>query len=108
MKKAVIIEVSFYVLAVGLVCLLWPMPIVLALCLVGISLLVLWRWHTRSDLIIYGVGFVLGPAAEVVAVHFGAWEYAKPLLLLPLWLPPVWGITAVLMRRLTQTLVGEP
>jgi hypothetical protein len=108
MKKALVIELGIYLAAVGLVCLLWARPVVLALCFVVMSLLVLWRWHTRSDLLIYGVAFVLGPGGEMLAIHFGAWEYTKPLLLVPLWLPPVWGVAAVVMRRLAQTLAGEP
>ena len=108
MKKALVIELGIYLVTVGLVCLLWARPVVLALCFVVMSLLVLWRWHARSDLSIYGVAFVLGPGGEMLAIHFGAWEYAKPLLLVPLWLPPVWGVAAVVMRRLAQTLAGEP
>jgi hypothetical protein len=107
MKKSLVIELGIYVVAIALVCLLWQMPIVLALCLLGLSVLVLCRWHTRIDLFIYAVGFVLGPAAEMVAIHFGAWEYSKPLFVIPLWLPPLWGIAAVMMRRLAETLVGE-
>jgi hypothetical protein len=107
MKKALVIELGIYLVAIALVCLLWARPMVLALCFVVMSVLVLCRWHTRSDLFIYAVGFVLGPGGEMVAIHFGAWEYAKPLLLVPLWLPPVWGIAAVVMRRLAETLTGE-
>jgi hypothetical protein len=107
MKKALVIELGIYLVAIGLVCLLWQMPIVLALCFVVMSILVLCRWHTRIDLFIYGVGFVLGPGGEMVAIHFGAWEYAEPFLLVPLWLPPVWGVAAVVMRRLAETLVGK-
>jgi hypothetical protein len=108
MKKALVVELGIYLVAIALVSLLWDRPMVLTLCFVAMSVLVLWRWHTRSDLFIYGVGFVLGPGAEAVAIHFGAWAYAKPWLLVPLWLPPVWGIAAVVMRRLAETLTGEP
>jgi uncharacterized membrane protein YoaT (DUF817 family) len=106
-KKALAIELGIYVAAIGVVCLFWRMPMVLALCFVVMSILVLCRWHTRSDLFLYSIAFVLGPAAEVVAIHFGAWEYAEPFLLIPLWLPPLWRIAAVVMRRLAETLVGD-
>jgi hypothetical protein len=79
----------------------------LAVCFVVMSILALCRWHTRSDLFLYSVAFLLGPAAEVIAVYFGAWEYSKPLFLIPLWLPPLWGVTAVVMRRLAETLVEQ-
>jgi uncharacterized membrane protein YoaT (DUF817 family) len=107
MKKALVIELGIYVVAIGLVCFLWQRPIVLTVCFAVVSILVLCRWHTPSDLCLYAVAFVLGPGAEMVVIHFGAWEYAEPFLLVPLWLPPVWGITAVVMRRLAETLVGD-
>ena len=107
MKKSLVAELGIYLVAIALVCLLWARPMVLALCFVVMSFLVLRRWHTRSDLFIYAVGFVLGPGGEMVAIHFGAWEYAEPFLLVPLWLPPVWGVAAVVMRRLAETLVGK-
>lgn len=107
MKKSLAIELGIYVVGIGLVCLLWHMPVFLALCFVGISILVLHRWHTRSDLFLYSIAFLLGPAAEVMAIYFGAWEYAEPLFLIPLWLPPLWGIAAVVMKRLAETLVEQ-
>jgi hypothetical protein len=45
------------------------------------------KWHSRSDLMFYVVAFVLGPLGEIVAVSSGAWEYARPSYLIPMWLP---------------------
>ncbi len=63
------------------------------------------RWHTRGDFTFYVVGFVLGPAGEFVVVYFGAWHYAKPFYLLPIWLPLLWGIFILLVKKIAETLV---
>jgi hypothetical protein len=106
-KKAILSELSVYVVAIGLVSLLWRNPLVLTGCYIGMSILVLYRWHTRSDLFFYCVAFVLGPTAEAVAVHSGAWEYSEPSFLIPLWLPLAWGIAVVFIKRFSETLLGE-
>jgi hypothetical protein len=104
MKRIVLFELAVYVIAVGLASSLWRWPVALALCYVVMSGLVLYRWHTRGDLFFFGVAFVLGPVGEAVAIHFGAWQYSKPVLLIPIWLPLLWGIAAVFMKRLSETL----
>jgi hypothetical protein len=63
------------------------------------------RWHSRSDLIFYFVAFSLGPAGEVVAVYCGAWEYSKPFYLIPIWLPFLWGIAALFMKKISETFI---
>jgi hypothetical protein len=107
MKKALVIELGVSAVAIGLASLLWRSPLVLTLSYLLMSILVFVRWHTRSDLFFYAVAFVLGPTAEAVAVSSGAWKYSKPLFLIPLWLPLLWGVTAVFLKRLSETLQGE-
>jgi hypothetical protein len=102
-----LIELSVYGVAIALASFLWRTPIVLALCYVVLSILVLWGWHKRSDLFFYSVAFVLGPGGEVIAVYFGAWNYAKPIFLIPIWLPLLWGVAAVCTKRFSETLLGE-
>ena len=65
----------------------------------------LWPWHRRSDVFFYAAGFVLGPLGEMMAVHFGAWQYAKPFFLVPIWLPFLWGIAGLFVKRLCETLL---
>ena len=44
---------------------------------------------------------ILGPLAEIVAISSGAWVYSKTsLLVVSLWLFPLWGIAAVFIKRL--------
>lgn len=55
----------------------------------------------------YAFGFVLGPAGELVAVARGAWTYAEAPLLVPLWLPPAWGLAALILFRLATSIEPE-
>ena len=107
MKKNLFIEITVYALCIALASFLWPSPIVLSLCYILISIFMLYRWHTKSDLIFYFVAFVLGPTGEFVAVYFGAWKYSKPLYLIPLWLPFLWGIAALFIKKLSDTFIAE-
>ena len=106
MKKELVIEIIIYVLCIALASLLWHRPTVLSLCYILISIIILYRWHAKSDLLFYFVAFVLGPVGEGVAVYFGAWKYSKPLHLIPIWLPFLWGITALFMKKLSETLIA--
>lgn len=107
MKQKLFIELIIYALCVALVSILWHRPIVLSLCYVLISIVMLYKWHTKSDVIFYCVAFVAGPVGEFVAVYFGAWEYSKPIYLIPIWLPFLWGIAALFMKKLSETLITK-
>jgi len=92
-----------YALCVVLASALWSRPVTLTACYVLVSILALLKWHTKADVVSYVVAAVLGPAGEAVVVHYGAWAYAKPILLIPVWLPLVWGIVGFFLRRFTWT-----
>jgi hypothetical protein len=104
MRRELLVEFVIYALSSALASFLWRVPYLLAFCLFLVSVFALYRWHTRSDLLVYFIGFVLGPAAEGVAVHFGAWAYSKPFFLIPIWLPFLWGIAVLFVKRLAETL----
>jgi hypothetical protein len=72
-----------------------------------VAVFMLYRWHEKSDLIIFFVAFVLGPAAEAIAVYFGAWKYVEPILLIPIWLPFLWGTVVLFFKKLCDTLSVE-
>jgi hypothetical protein len=105
MKKELIFELSIYVVSLILVVALWNKPVVLTVCYAVISILILFKWHTIRNLYYYFVAFILGSIAESIAVYFGAWEYSKPFYLIPLWLPFVWGIAALLIKNISETLL---
>ena len=105
MRKDAVIEIAVYLCSVALTSLLWRFPGFLALSFLLLSVLVLHSWHDRSDLASYVIGFVMGSTGEAVAVYFGAWQYSKPIFLIPIWLPRLWGIAALFTKRLTATVV---
>ena len=60
----------------------------------------------KIALYLYIIAFLLGPLAESLAIYFGAWSYADPHLLgFSIWLPLVWGNTAVFYKRMNAFLV---
>ncbi|MEE8526698.1 MAG: hypothetical protein V3T72_22400 [Thermoanaerobaculia bacterium] len=91
-----------YIAAIGLAGLMWQRPVTLTLCYVVITALILWRYHRRGDLIYFVVPFFMGPLGELLPVRLGAWEYSKPLALIPLWLPFAWGLAGLFMRRVSD------
>jgi hypothetical protein len=40
-----------------------------------------------------------------VAIYFGAWEYSKKFFLIPIWLPLLWGIGALIVENMSETLL---
>ncbi len=104
MKKQIAALLSVYALCIALASFLWPQPILLSACLVLIGVLMLYRWHSKTDLLFYFVAFLLGPFGEAVAVRSGAWVYAKPSFLIPLWLPLLWGIVGLFLKKLCELL----
>ena len=107
MKKGLALLISIYALCVILACLLWQKQGVLVICYLSISIFMLYRWHSRSDLIFYFVAFVLGPLGEIAAVYFGAWRYSEPFFLIPVWLPFLWGIAALFMKKISENFTDD-
>ena len=98
--------VPIYIACIGLAGLLWQRPVLLAICYIAISAVILTFYHSKGDLIYFFVPFFLGPLGEMVPIAFGAWTYSKPLVLVPLWLPFVWGLAGLFMRR-TSTAIEQ-
>lgn len=67
--------------------------IILTTALVGIIGIVgLARWKSKTTLILFVLGGILGTVSEMICVLAGAWSYSiNNLLGVPLWLFLVWG-----------------
>jgi len=53
-----------------------------------------------NDLYLFIVAGILGAIAEIIAVQFGAWNYANPSSIgVPYWLPLLWGMAAIFLKR---------
>ncbi len=75
---------------------LWHFPLALGATLLITSLLFLKLNWSSKPLHLYVGAFILGPAAEILAIAHGVWSYADPHFLgIPVWLPFVWGNAAV-------------
>ena len=102
-----IIPIAIFALAIGLTSALWSQPVVLTINLAVLTVIQLYKWHTKSDLVYFSVPFVLGPLAEGIAIYFGAWQYSKPVYLIPVWLPVLWGIAALFMKKICESILGD-
>jgi hypothetical protein len=101
-----VIQIVIFALAIGLTSTLWNQPIVLIISLAVLAAIQIYKWHTKSDLVYFSVPVVLGPLAEGIAIYFGAWQYSKPLYLIPVWLPVLWGIAALFMKKICEIILG--
>lgn len=93
-----------YFLVMLLAGLLWRSPIALCVVYALYTLALFWRGR-RADLLYFIVPAILGPLGEILAILGGAWTYAKPAILVPIWLPLAWGCAAVLIKRAADNVV---
>jgi len=107
-RKNIFVILGSYALCVALVCILNDRPMVLTGSFFVISVILFFRWHAASDFVFYFVAFLLGPLGELFAVAFGAWSYAHPFYFIPTWLPLLWGIAALVVKNLSETLLTAP
>jgi len=105
MKKELTFEIGIYGLCIVLVGSLWHKPILLTICYIIISIMVLIKWHQKSDLVFYAITFFLGPIGESVAIYLGAWQYSRPFYFIPAWLPFLWGICALFLKNISDTIL---
>lgn len=86
--------------SLGFVALFFDRPVVLLLLLVlllAILLVMDWSWKLAIFVLITGIA---GAGAEAVGISHGAWAYAHPALRgVPLWLPVLWSIAALFIRK---------
>ncbi|VVB57720.1 Uncharacterised protein [uncultured archaeon] len=88
--------------ALAAVCLFWANPAFLAVMLVGLSLIMLWK-SEPADWWAYAFCALFGTLAEMMGVAVGAWQYgAGTLLGVPVWLPLLWGIACLFMVQVSR------
>ncbi len=81
----------------------WILAVVL-LVLLGLLMMVIeGKW---DSVLLYFIAFIFGSLSEIVAVHFGAWDYTLPQFAgISAWLPFVWGNAGLFMRRANEFIV---
>ncbi len=81
----------------------WIYPVKLTGFLLIQAAVIIFGLRRKKDEVWFVAGAILGPMAEAAAVAGGAWKYATPFVLdLPIWLPVLWGLAALLGRRVVE------
>jgi hypothetical protein len=82
---------------------LWRHPLALIALVLAVGLGIFLLRPTRPSLVVYAVGFVFGPTAEILGIHAGAWRYSTgDFLGIPIWLPFVWGNAALFIQNAAE------
>jgi uncharacterized membrane protein YoaT (DUF817 family) len=82
---------------------LWIYPKILTLGLIIISFLMLLTYKKEDEIILFFLCGVAGAIAEITAIYFGAWKYSLTNFAnIPYWLPILWGIAAVYIKRISE------
>lgn len=89
------------IISLGLVATLYESPYLLLCALLFVA--GSWYYFSLQDTAYLKVFFFtacFGPAAEIVAIHAGAWQYTMPQLGgIPVWLPALWGLAGMFIVR---------
>ncbi len=86
--------------AIILIGLFWDNNFVLTLFVTVQAAFLLKFCHEVEDLISFFFVLIVGSISEIAGVSFGAWTYNNPSFLgIPIWLPLIWGMAALCLRR---------
>lgn len=110
MAGELVVEVAVFAAVIGQVALLYQRVFLLTALLVVTAGLVLVAWRDGAvNPCLFAVAAVLGPAGEILCAAAGVWTYSHPAFLgIPLWLPPAWGVVAVMAKEIAATLTRRP
>ena len=105
-EKELIFDIILFSFGIALISLFYKNNLLLTgLLSVGV-LIGMKFWHKKHDIYFFAIGAIIGPVGEIIAIYFGAWQYANPSLLgIPIWLPIVWGLAMILVKRLAEVFV---
>jgi hypothetical protein len=107
LEKELFFDVALYLACIASISLLYRNIFVLTIVLATASVTGKVFWYKRHDFYFYVTGAFLGPAAEIVCIYFGVWRYANPSFLgIPAWLPFIWGLSAMMIKRIAEIFVS--
>ncbi len=93
--KNILFNLAFAFLAVIIVSYLYRNIMLTTLLLSVITIVALVKWKSWLTFTIFLFGAIWGPLSEMMAISFGAWQYAWPNInTIPLWLFILWGDAA--------------
>ena len=109
LQKKIFLElaIQFVIISVGVfgMALLYNNNLLLTLlfCIVTTTGFVF--WHSKSDILVFFTAAIIGTAAEILNVGYGAWSYKNPTFLgIPIWLPFAWGVSFFIIKKMSETL----
>jgi hypothetical protein len=100
--KTLIVIFFIFMMTVTIMSFLWRDNLLTTAALTFLSIGILMFWNNLEDIFRYSVFAIGGPTIEAVCIYFGAWFYSNPTLLIPIWLPIVWGLAGITAGRLTD------
>ena len=104
LKRELFYEFLLFIAGIASVCLFFKNNILLMVVLIAGWIIGILVWHEKHDIIFFLVGAILGSLGELVCVNYGVWRYENPSFLgIPIWLPFVWGLSAVFIKRVSET-----
>ena len=102
--KELVYELIIYVLAVLIVSLFWENNFSTFVLLAALFILIFSLSYSSRDLLVFLIAGIAGPLGEIVCLFLGIWNYSNPSFLgMPLWLPLLWGISGVMLLRISET-----
>ena len=104
-KKDILIGLLIFTLAIVLIYYLWQNNVLLTVAFLVVSAFVLLKWTNKEEKLVYLAGFILGTIFELILVSIGIWSYGNPTILgVPLWLPLVYSIGAVIFVKVGRAM----
>ena len=103
--KAILFFIFVFSLWIFLVSTLWPQPLVLTTLILTVSITYFLLFKKKNDLLFFVVAAIAGPVGEGLVSSSGLWKYSGQTIFgIPYWLPLAWGITAIIIKRLIDSL----
>jgi hypothetical protein len=91
-----------FLISVTLISLFWQDNMIVTGSLFMISLITFLLLNQESGKLRFAVPFVTGPIMEAICISSGAWSYTNPLVIIPPWLPFIWGFTMLAFGNLSE------
>jgi hypothetical protein len=102
-SKELVIELWLFVTVFSLISFFYMSNILLTCLLFSAWTVGILFWHTKRDMLLFSVGAIVGPLAEIMVIKFGVWSYSRPVVFgIPTWLPIAWGEATVFIYKVAN------
>ena len=105
-EKELIFEFILFCAGILAISLFYTNNFLLTVLLIISWLIGIGGWHKKHDIYFLLTGAIIGPIGEIICIYFGVWRYTNPTFLgIPIWLPLVWGLATILIKRIAEVFV---